>query len=63
MPECSHPMEHHDLLAGFLRPHVLHHAAEHELCGQWMIDELACHGYRRSPGTLYRMLDAMEHRG
>lgn len=56
-------MEHHDLLAGFIRLHVLHHAAEHEIYGQWMIDELAGHGYRLSPGTLYPMLHAMEQRG
>lgn len=56
-------MEHHDLLAGFIRLHVLHHAAEHEIYGQWMIDELANHGYRLSPGTLYPMLHAMETRG
>ena len=56
-------MEHHDLLAGFIRLHVLHHAAEHEIYGQWMIDELASHGYRLSPGTLYPMLHAMEQRG
>jgi hypothetical protein len=47
-------MEHHDLLAGLERLHVpLHHAAEHEICSQWMIDELAHHDYRLSPGTLY----------
>jgi PadR family transcriptional regulator, regulatory protein PadR len=56
-------MEHHDLLAGFIRLHVLHHAAQHEIYGQWMIDELARHGYRLSPGTLYPMLHAMEQRG
>jgi PadR family transcriptional regulator, regulatory protein PadR len=56
-------MEHHDLLAGFVRLHVLHHAAEHEIYGQWMIDELARHGYRLSPGTLYPMLHTMELRG
>jgi DNA-binding PadR family transcriptional regulator len=28
-----------------------------------MIDELANHGYRLSPGTLYPMLHAMEERG
>lgn len=56
-------MEHHDLLAGFIRLHVLHHAARHEIYGQWMIDELARHGYRISPGTLYPMLHGMEQRG
>lgn len=56
-------MEHHDLLAGLVRLHVLRHAAEHEIYGQWMIDELARHGYKLSPGTLYPMLHAMEKKG
>ena len=56
-------MEYHDLLAGFVRIHILHHAAEGELYGQWLIEELARHGYRISPGTLYPMLQAMEERG
>jgi PadR family transcriptional regulator PadR len=52
-----------DLLTGFIRLHILHHAAEMEIYGQWMIDELARHGYRLSPGTLYPMLHAMERKG
>src|ERR1700685_2911756 len=52
-----------DLLSGFIRLHILRHAAEHEVYGQWMIDELARHGYRLSPGTLYPMLHAMERQG
>ncbi|WP_045213057.1 PadR family transcriptional regulator [Desulfonatronovibrio magnus] len=56
-------MEYHDLLSGLVRLHVLHHAAEHEIYGQWMIDELASHGYSLSPGTLYPMLHAMERKG
>lgn len=56
-------MEFHDLLAGFVRIHILHHAAEGEVYGQWLIEELARHGYRISPGTLYPMLQAMEERG
>lgn len=55
--------EFHDLLGGFIRLHILHHAAEGEIYGQWMIDELAQHGYRLSPGTLYPMLRGMEARG
>ena len=58
-----HTLEHHDLLSGFIRLHVLHHAAEQEIYGQWMIDELAHHGYRLSPGTLYPMLHKMERDG
>jgi PadR family transcriptional regulator, regulatory protein PadR len=56
-------MKFDDLLTGFIRLHVLHHAAVQEIYGQWMIDELARHGYRLSPGTLYPMLHAMENRG
>jgi PadR family transcriptional regulator len=56
-------MKFDDLLTGFIRLHILHHAAEHEIYGQWMIDELARHGYRLSPGTLYPMLHAMERKG
>jgi len=56
-------MEHHDLLSGLVRLHILHHAAEHPIYGQWMIDELARHGYRLSPGTLYPMLAKMERDG
>jgi DNA-binding PadR family transcriptional regulator len=55
--------DHQDLLGGLIRLHVLHHAAERELYGHWMIEELRRHGYRLSPGTLYPMLHAMEHRG
>jgi DNA-binding PadR family transcriptional regulator len=56
-------MKFDDLLTGFIRLHILHHAAEHEIFGQWMIHELARHGYRLSPGTMYPMLHAMEERG
>jgi PadR family transcriptional regulator PadR len=52
-----------ELLTGFIRLHILHHSAEHEIYGQWMIDELANHGYQLSPGTLYPMLHAMERKG
>ena len=37
-------MEHDDLLAGFVRLHILHHAAEGEFCGLRMIEQLASHG-------------------
>ena len=56
-------MEHQELLAGLVRLHVLHHAAEGPLYGLWMIEELKRHGYSLSPGTLYPMLHAMERRG
>jgi len=56
-------MEHRDLLSGLVRLHILHHAAEREVYGQWMIDEFARHGYRLSPGTLYPMLHKMVRDG
>lgn len=43
--------------------HVLHHAAERPIYGQWMLDELSRHGYAVSCGTLYPALHAMERRG
>jgi DNA-binding PadR family transcriptional regulator len=56
-------IKHQNLLKGLIRLHVLHHAAEGEFYGQGMIDELARHGYKLSPGTLYPMLHAMQRSG
>lgn len=56
-------MKHQELLKGLIRLHILHHAAKDEFFGQWMITELARHGYRLSPGTLYPMLHALERQG
>jgi DNA-binding PadR family transcriptional regulator len=56
-------MEHQDLLAGFVRMHILHHAEKGDLYGLWMIEELAHHGYKMSPGTLYPMLHGLERKG
>ena len=56
-------MEHQELLSGFVRLHILHHTASGELYGGWMIEELACHGYVLSPGTLYPLLHGLEKRG
>ena len=56
-------MKHQELLKGLIRLHILHHAAEKELYGQWMINELARHGYTLSPGRLYPMLHALERNG
>jgi PadR family transcriptional regulator, regulatory protein PadR len=56
-------MKHQDLLKGLIRLHILHHASDSEFYGQWMIHELARHGYTLSPGTLYPMLHALEARG
>ncbi|HEX2902844.1 MAG TPA: PadR family transcriptional regulator [Jatrophihabitans sp.] len=48
---------------GAVRLHILHHAAEGEIHGAWMADELAEHGYTISPGTLYPLLHRMQDEG
>ncbi|MFD4031186.1 PadR family transcriptional regulator [Streptomyces sp. NPDC058637] len=48
---------------GAVRLHILHHAAEEEIHGAWMPEELARHGYRVSPGTLYPTLHRLEADG
>lgn len=52
-----------EILLSFWKVHILHHAGEEPLCGQWMLQELRHHGYDISPGTLYPMLRRMERRG
>jgi DNA-binding PadR family transcriptional regulator len=42
--------------AGFVRLHILHHAVEAPICGVDIVAELARHGYRLSPGTVYPAL-------
>ena len=49
-----------DLFSGFIKLHVLHHASEQPVYGLWLIEELAEHGYRVSPGTLYPLLHSLE---
>jgi PadR family transcriptional regulator len=46
----------------FWKIHILHHADQRPIVGQWMLDELREHGYRISPGTLYPVLRRMETR-
>ena len=52
-----------DLYSGLIRLHVLHHAAEEPIWGMGMIEELARHGYRISPGSLYPLLHGLEKKG
>ena len=42
---------------------MLHHAAEEPIFGLGMIEELARHGYRISPGSLYPLLHGLEKKG
>ena len=52
-----------EILLAFWKVHILHHAGEEPLHGQWMLTELRRHGYEISPGTLYPLLQRMERIG
>ncbi len=52
-----------EFYSGFIRLHILHHASEKPIFGLWIIEELARHGYKLSPGTLYPLLHGMENKG
>ena len=52
-----------EVLLGFWKVHILHHAAEQPVVGQWILTELRRHGYDVSPGTLYPLLKRMERNG
>jgi PadR family transcriptional regulator PadR len=51
------------LCSGLIRLHILHHATKEEIFGLGMIEELARHGYKLSPGTLYPILHGLEKDG
>lgn len=48
---------------GAVRMQILYHAAEMEVHGKWITEELARHGYQISPGTLYPTLHRLEADG
>jgi PadR family transcriptional regulator PadR len=52
-----------EILLSFWKVHILHHAEERPVYGQWIADELRRHGYKISPGTLYHLLKRMEKHG
>jgi DNA-binding PadR family transcriptional regulator len=52
-----------EILVSLWKIHILHHAAEGPVVGQWMLRELRHHGYDVSPGTLYPILHRMERLG
>lgn len=52
-----------ELFDGLIRIHVLLHAAQESIFGLAMMKELAHHGYRIGPGTLYPLLHGMETGG
>lgn len=52
-----------EVLLGFWKVHILHHASEEPVVGQWILEELRRHGHAVSPGTLYPLLKRMERNG
>lgn len=52
-----------DLYSGLIRLHILYHAVREPIYGLGIIEELARHGYRLSPGTLYPLLHGLEREG
>jgi PadR family transcriptional regulator, regulatory protein PadR len=52
-----------DFFLGFVKIHILHHAAEEPIYGLAIIEELRRHGYELSPGTLYPILHSLERDG
>jgi DNA-binding PadR family transcriptional regulator len=56
-------MDGQDLYSGLIRLHILHHAAEEEIFGLGLIEELRRHGYRLGAGTLYPILHGLERDG
>jgi DNA-binding PadR family transcriptional regulator len=52
-----------ELFLGFIRVHVLFHATKGPVYGAELMAELARHGYRIGPGTLYPILHSLEEAG
>jgi PadR family transcriptional regulator, regulatory protein PadR len=55
--------DHREFVSGFIRLHILHHAAQEPLVGFWMIEELRRRGYEMSPGTIYPLLHSLQKKG
>lgn len=56
-------MNDQDLYSGLIRLHILYHACRGPVYGLEMIEELARHGYKLSPGTAYPLLHGLERKG
>lgn len=52
-----------DFFLGFVKIHILHHAAQAPVYGLALIEELRRHGYELGPGTLYPVLHGLERSG
>ena len=61
--KTTRPADQSRLFTGLIRLHILHHACDEPIFGLGMIQELARHGYRLSPGTLYPIVHGLEKKG
>ena len=52
-----------EFFLGFIKVHILHHAAEENVYGLALIAELRRHGYELSPGKMYPVLHELEEAG
>jgi DNA-binding PadR family transcriptional regulator len=52
-----------EFFLGFIKIHILFHAAKEPIFGVAIAKELARHGYDVSPGTLYPVLHRLENEG
>lgn len=52
-----------DFFLGFVKLHILFHAAHEPVFGAELIRELARHGYDVSPGTMYPLLHSLAEQG
>ncbi|HOV93750.1 MAG TPA: PadR family transcriptional regulator [Spirochaetales bacterium] len=63
MPITNGDITKRTFFLGFIRLHLLYHAAQQPIYGLDMIQELRRHGYNLSPGTLYPILHGLEKDG
>lgn len=49
-----------DFFLGFIKVHILYHAANEPVYGLSLMEELRGHGYDIGPGTLYPVLHALQ---
>ncbi len=52
-----------EFFLGFIKIHILYHAAKEPIFGVEIAEELARHGYSISPGTLYPALHGLKKAG
>jgi DNA-binding PadR family transcriptional regulator len=52
-----------DFFLGFIKIHIIHHAAQEPVYGLSLIEELRRHGYPLGPGTMYPILRSLTEAG